>query len=161
MKKITIFLFLFVSILTNAQTFTLNGKVVNENKEPLPGATILVKEANKGTSTDFDGKFLFEVVDGTYLIELSYVGYETQQITEINIAGAKEFLIDVTLNPSSNSLDEVVVTTSQRKNSEVAILAIQKKKLKHKLVILPIYLDWLKKNMRVELLLFLEVYWVI
>ena len=53
MKKISIFLFLFVSMLTNAQTFTLNGKVVDQNKEPLPGATVLVKEVNKGTSTDF------------------------------------------------------------------------------------------------------------
>ena len=57
MKKITIFLFLFVSILTNAQTFTLNGKVVDQNNEPLPGATVLVKEVNKGTSTDFEGTF--------------------------------------------------------------------------------------------------------
>ena len=57
MKKITIFLFLFVSILTNAQTFTLSGKVVDENNEPLAGATVLVKESKNGTSTDFDGNF--------------------------------------------------------------------------------------------------------
>ena len=77
MKKISIFLFLFVSILTNAQTFTLNGIVVDENKEPLPGATILVKETNKGTSTDFDGKFSVNFPKGKYTIQVSFIGYKT------------------------------------------------------------------------------------
>ena len=58
MKKITIFLFLFVSTLANAQSFTLSGKVVDEDNDSLPGATILVVESKKGTSTDFNGKLM-------------------------------------------------------------------------------------------------------
>ena len=57
MKKISIFLFLFVSTLANAQSFTLSGKVVDENKNPLPGASILVQEIKKGTFTDDEGTF--------------------------------------------------------------------------------------------------------
>jgi TonB-dependent receptor len=134
MKNIFTSLFIFITTLSFSQSVITGTVIDGEFNDPLPFANVILKNSTdasfiEGITTDFDGKFLFEVVDGTYLIELSYVGYETQQITEINIAGAKEFLIDVTLNPSSNSLDEVVVTTSQRKNSEVAILAIQKKSI--------------------------------
>ena len=134
MKNIFTSFFIFITTLSFWQSVITVTVIDGEFNVPLPFANVILKNAAnesfiEGITTDFDGKFLFEVVDGTYLIELSYVGYETQQITEINITGDKEFLIDVILNPSSNSLDEVVVTTSQRKNSEVAILAIQKKLL--------------------------------
>ena len=134
MKNIFTSFFIFITTLSFSQSVITGTVIDGEFNDPLPFANVILKNvANEsfieGITTDFDGKFLFEVVDGTYLIELSYVGYETQQITEINITGDKEFLIDVILNPSSNSLDEVVVTTSQRKNSEVAILAIQKKSI--------------------------------
>jgi len=134
MKNIFTSFFIFITTLSFSQSVITGTVIDGEFNDPLPFANVILKNAAnesfiEGITTDFDGKFLFEVVDGTYLIELSYVGYETQQITEINITGDKEFLIDVILNPSSNSLDEVVVTTSQRKNSEVAILAIQKKSI--------------------------------
>ena len=134
MKNIFTSFFIFITTLSFSQSVITGAVIDGEFNDPLPFANVILKNAAnesfiEGITTDFDGKFLFEVVDGTYLIELSYVGYETQQITEINITGDKEFLIDVILNPSSNSLDEVVVTTSQRKNSEVAILAIQKKSI--------------------------------
>ena len=131
MKNIFTSFFIFITTLSFSQSVITGTVIDGEFNVLLPFANVILKNvANesfiKGITTDFDGKFLFEIVDGTYLIELSYVGYETQQITEINITGDKEFLIDVILNPSSNSLDEVVVTNSQRKNSEVAILEIQK-----------------------------------
>jgi len=77
MKKISIFLFLFVSTLANAQSFTLSGKVVDENKNPLAGASILVKEIKKGASTDFEGNFSFNLEKGTYTVEVSFLGYNT------------------------------------------------------------------------------------
>ena len=58
MKKITIFLFLFVSVLTNAQKVTVSGKIVDKNQKILTGATVLVKETNQGTFIRFRWKFL-------------------------------------------------------------------------------------------------------
>tara|TARA_B110000902_G_scaffold259526_1_gene331007 strand:- start:9742 stop:12090 length:2349 start_codon:yes stop_codon:yes gene_type:complete len=106
MKKITFFLFLFVSILANAQTFTLNGKVVNENNESLPGATVLVKENNKGTSTDFDGKFRVNLPKGTSTIQVSFVGYKTVS-KEISLT--KNDAIEFVLFPNATVLEEVLV----------------------------------------------------
>jgi iron complex outermembrane receptor protein len=106
MKKITFFLFLFASILANAQTFTLTGKVVNENNESLPGATILVKESKKGTSSDFDGKFRVNLPKGTSTIQVSFLGYKTVS-KEISLT--KNVAIELALIPNETVLEEVLV----------------------------------------------------
>ena len=127
MKKISIFLFLFVSILTNAQTFTLNGKVVNENKEPLPGATVLVKEANKGTSTDFDGKFRVNFPKGKYIIQVSFVGYKSVS-KEITLT--KNDAIEFILSANSTVLEEVLVSAVRVKaNAPVTHSNLSKKEI--------------------------------
>ncbi len=127
MKKITIFLFLFVSILTNAQTFTLNGKVVNKNKEPLPGATILVKEENKGTSTDFDGKFRVNFPEGKYTIQVSFIGYKSVS-KEISLT--KNDAIEFVLSANSTVLEEVLVSAVRVKaNAPVTHSNLSKKEI--------------------------------
>ena len=127
MKKITIFLFLFVSILTNAQTFTLNGKVVNENKEPLPGATVLVKEENKGTSTDFDGKFRINFPKGKYIIQVSFVGYKSVS-KEVSLT--KNDAIEFVLSANSTVLEEVLVSAVRVKaNAPVTHSNLSKKEI--------------------------------
>ena len=127
MKKITIFLFLFVSILTNAQTFTLNGKVVNKNKKPLPGATILVKEENKGTSTDFDGKFRVNFPEGKYTIQVSFIGYKSVS-KEISLT--KNDAIEFVLSANSTVLEEVLVSAVRVKaNAPVTHSNLSKKEI--------------------------------
>ena len=127
MKKITIFLFLFVSILTNAQTFILNGKVVNENKEPLPGATVLVKEENKGTSTDFDGKFRINFPKGKYIIQVSFVGYKSVS-KEVSLT--KNDAIEFVLSANSTVLEEVLVSAVRVKaNAPVTHSNLSKKEI--------------------------------
>ena len=107
MKKITFFLFLFASIIANAQTFTLKGKVVDENNEPLPGATILVKENKLGTSTDFDGVFNVKLPKGNYTIQVSFIGYKRIS-KEISLTKNDE--ITFSLVSEDNVLDEVLVS---------------------------------------------------
>tara|TARA_B100000809_G_scaffold179926_1_gene177545 strand:+ start:12 stop:2366 length:2355 start_codon:yes stop_codon:yes gene_type:complete len=117
MKKNIFFLFLFASILANAQTFTLKGKVVNENNESLPGATILVKETKKGTSTDFDGKFNVNLPKGNYTIQVSFIGYKT---VSKGIALTKNEEINFSLLPNATVLEEVLVS-AVRVNTDVPV----------------------------------------
>jgi iron complex outermembrane receptor protein len=117
MKKNIFFLFLFASILVNAQTFTLKGKVVNENNESLPGATILVKEPKKGTSTDFDGKFNVNLPKGNYTIQVSFIGYKTVS-KEITLTKNEE--INFSLLPNATVLDEVLVS-AVRANASIPV----------------------------------------
>ncbi len=107
MKKIIIFLFLFTSILVNAQTFTLTGKVVDESNESLPGASILVKETKKGTSTNFNGQFTVDLPKGNYTIQVSFIGYKTI-LKEILLT--KNENIEFVLQPNSTVLEEVLVS---------------------------------------------------
>ena len=129
MKKITIFLFLFVSTLANAQSFTLSGKVVNENNDSLPGATILVEEMKKGTSTDFDGQFSLSLPKGKYTIQISFVGYKPIS-KEISLV--KNDAIEFVLLPNSTVLEEVLVSAVRVKaNSPVTHSNLSKRKFRN------------------------------
>lgn len=81
----------------------VNGKVTDENGEPLPGATIVVKGTTKGTTTDFDGKFSLDVNSGDVL-EVSYIGYKTIEVTYANQA-----TIEINLEQAATLLDDVVL----------------------------------------------------
>ena len=107
MKKNIFFLFLFATIFANAQTFTLSGKVVNENQEPLTNASVTVKELKKGASTNFNGMFSMNLPVGIYTIETSFLGYSTIKQT-INLNKNTDIVIQ--LSESENVLDEVLVS---------------------------------------------------
>lgn len=107
MKKITFFLFLFVSILANAQSFKLSGKVVDEDKDPLFGATVSVVDSRKGTTTDMDGKYQLTLSSGEYMIQVKYLGYET--IVQAVAVTNEDVSLDFVLYPAENVLDEVLV----------------------------------------------------
>jgi TonB-linked SusC/RagA family outer membrane protein len=81
----------------------VNGSVINEKGETLPGATVRVKGSTAGTPTDKNGLFSFEAPDQSTL-QISYVGYQTQ---EIKVTGTSPITIQLSL---SNILNEVVVT---------------------------------------------------
>lgn len=129
MKNIYIFLFLFFGSVLGvySQSGTLAGNVTDGdyNNEPMAFANILVKGTTTGTTSDFDGKYQLNLDPGTYTIVFSFVGYETKEISEVVIKANQVFDLDVTL--ASNSLDEVVITTSVKRNTENAVLNIQKK----------------------------------
>jgi iron complex outermembrane receptor protein len=108
MKKITFILFLFAAVVANAQNFSLSGKVTDENQEVLPGASVLIKELNKGTYTDFEGKYAVEIPQGNYTIQVSYMGYKT---ISKNVEIKNNVVLDFTLLIMDGTvLDEVFVS---------------------------------------------------
>ena len=63
----------------------LKGSVVDElSKEPLIGASIVIKGTSRGTVSDFDGSFELKVDDFPVMLEISYVGYETKELSVEN-----------------------------------------------------------------------------
>lgn len=81
----------------------MTGKVVDAKGEPVIGATIMEKGTTNGTITDFDGNFALSVSEGAP-IEISYIGYQTQQLL-----AKTDKPMDVTLKEDTEVLDEVVV----------------------------------------------------
>ena len=85
-----------------AQNTKVTGHVVDENGDPVIGATVLVKGTTIGTVTDFDGNFTLDVPDEHKHLEISYVGMETVQV-------AVSSNVMVKLESDSQNLDELVV----------------------------------------------------
>lgn len=106
-KIVAFLMVVFASFTVNAQTFTVSGKVVDQKNEPLAGATILVTNVNKGTSTDFDGNFKLKLEKGTYVFQTSYVGYSS---ISKEIVVLKDTDVTFTLTSDENVLDEVLVS---------------------------------------------------
>lgn len=101
-KKLLLVL-LLISYSINGQNKTITGTVLDETGVPLPGASVSIKGTSKGVSTDFDGKFKIKANKNDILV-VNYIGFTTK---EISIAG--KTTISVTLEPSSQVLDEIVV----------------------------------------------------
>lgn len=94
---------LLMTFTTFAQQITVNGVVLDETDTPLIGATIQVKNTQKGVITDFDGKFSIKANSNATLV-VSYIGYQNQ---EIKLKGQKN--LNLKLIPDNAMLDEVVV----------------------------------------------------
>src|SRR5690606_34170468 len=87
-----------------ALTFSIAGVVTDQHGEPLIGVNIQVKGTNMGTSTDIDGKFAIDDIDENAVLVVSYIGYQTQ---EVSVAGKS--ILSIVLLSDSQLLDEVVV----------------------------------------------------
>jgi len=86
------------------QNQTITGKVTDEKGEALIGVNIIVKETNKGTSTNVDGKYSLSVPGSSSKIIFTFVSYESKEVTVGN-----QSIINVSLNPDAKSLSEVIV----------------------------------------------------
>ena len=112
--KVTLIMLMLMSVSSFAQeSFTVNGVVTSsEDSEPLPGVTVRVLNTTRGVNTDLDGKYSLQVANGDVL-EYSYLGYASQQITITN-----QRTLNVSLVQDNSILDEIVVVGygSQRKS---------------------------------------------
>lgn len=114
----------------NSTTGSIVGKLIDKevDDEPLPFANVLLKGTTQGTTSDFDGLYqITNIEPGTYTLVISYLGYETVEIPNIEVVPGKVSTVNVPMSASAGvSLDEVVVTVSASKDSEVALLLQQK-----------------------------------
>ena len=131
MRVFFIFTLLFFSIQISAQdTGSVIGKLIDKevNDEPLPFANVLIKGTTKGATSDFDGLYEITIAPGTYIVVYTYLGYESVEVPNVVIVAGKVTTINVPMSASQGvSLDEVVVTTTARKDSEASLLLDQKR----------------------------------
>ena len=77
-------LFSVLAVTASAQSKTVTGSVVDNTGEPVIGASVVVKGTTNGTITDFDGNLTISGVPNDGTIQISFVGYKTQ---DISVAG--------------------------------------------------------------------------
>jgi len=104
----------------------ISGKIFDEKGETLPGASIKVIQTGKATQTASDGSYTLSVEPGIYTIEVSYISFVTQRISEVNVKADRNTPLDISLKPDAKGLQEVVVTASYKKASVEGLLARQK-----------------------------------
>jgi len=105
------FLALIISISTNAApkvesvAITVSGKVTDESGLPIPGVNILEKGTTNGTSSDSDGNYTINLSNENAVIVFSFIGYATKEMPV-----GSQSTINVTLEPDTKTLEEIVVT---------------------------------------------------
>lgn len=82
------------------------GRIVDENKDAMPGVSVVIKGTNRGTTSDVDGKFKLNVADvrDDYKLTANFIGYESKEIEPI-----EDSTLFVVLEMDNVSMDEVVV----------------------------------------------------
>lgn len=103
-----------------AQTVRLNGTVIDNNREPIPGVTVSLKGTSLAVSTNIDGNYFIDVPDKNAVLVFSFIGYKRQEIRV-----GRQININVALQEEAYSLDEVTVSAygSQRKISVVGSIS--------------------------------------
>jgi hypothetical protein len=123
MKKITNLLMVLMCLFMTSAIFgqgnttaSLNGKVLDNNGDPLPGANVVaihVPSGSKyGSATDFDGLFRISNMraGGPYKITISYVGFNDYVKDNVYLQLGQTFRVNATMAETSNTLEEVVIT---------------------------------------------------
>jgi len=127
MKKI-LFPFVFLmSLGAFAQTGVIKGIILDKQSEsPLEGATVelLNAEVATGVISDFDGRFTLEDVPiGRQALRISFIGFESSTIPNLEVTTGKDVFITISLLESFNALDEVVLTNEANKDKPLNKLA--------------------------------------
>lgn len=123
-------LFLLFSVVAMAQQGFIRGSVFDESTgESLPGVTIYVEgPATTGTITDLDGAFNLEIPAGIYNVRISYISYETMNISDVRVTEGKVTLFDnLALKEVSTEIEGVTITANAVRNTETALLTIKRK----------------------------------
>ncbi|MGN0232419.1 MAG: SusC/RagA family TonB-linked outer membrane protein [Muribaculaceae bacterium] len=128
-KRLVLFIIIGLTALTTvAQTFSVEGRVVNEEEEPVIGASVFIDGTKRGTATDIDGHFVLTGVERGQKLVVTYVGMKSTTVS------AKPQVL-IRMESEVSLLDEVMVVAfgKQTRSSFTGSAGIvDSKKLEHK-----------------------------
>ena len=133
LKKVSALLFaLFISTNLIAQN---SGKIVGTvvdatTGETLIGVSVIIDGTVKGDATDIDGNYTIRNVEpGTYTLIVSYISFTTQSITGVEVGAGETITLDISLQPETEFLEEIVVTADVVLNNEAGLLRQRQKSI--------------------------------
>ena len=118
-------LFLIGSISSFAQQITVSGKITDERNQPVPFASVFIKNTTQGTSANSEGAYTLQLKPGNYTIQYKAVGY-SQESRELVLTYSR--VMNVTLKTESYQLGDVVI----RPGGEDPAYAIIRKTIKRR-----------------------------
>ena len=119
---------LLVPSLALGQTGKLSGEVVEaETGDPLPGANVRIEGTTKGAAVNEDGEYtIFQVQPGTYTVVVSFVGYQTERTTNVEIVSGITKRLDFQLEQAEFEGQEVVVRAEEPLVEQTATNAVRR-----------------------------------
>jgi len=123
---------IIVAIVFSTGIYAQNGKIEGRitdksSNEPLPFVNIIIDGTNIGSSTDFDGKFIFTGLEPGFInLRASFVGYNSILSDDILITNSGTAYIELQMTPSATKLDEVVIKVSPFERPNDAPMSMQK-----------------------------------
>ena len=102
-KLFAVVALLLMAVVAHAQGQTVKGTVLDENGEPMIGATVKAVGSQGGTVTDMDGHYVLKVDQKVKQIEVAYIGYRNQKVQ------IKNGRADARMSSDINELNELVV----------------------------------------------------
>ena len=129
MRYVLVFLLLISAIRVSSQTAIKGFIFDKQSQQPLTGANVILVSVQPqlGTISDLEGLFqLDEVLPGRHVIQVSYLGYNAVTIPNVLVTSGKQVVLEVGLEESAISMDEIVVTATVEKdksNNEMATVS--------------------------------------
>ena len=123
---------LFLPFQLKAQsTGTITGTIVDaETGETIIGANVVIEGTTTGASTDIDGKYTIrDIEEGTYTFVFSYISYQKQTVTGVEITAGEVLTLDMALQPQTEELDDVVITADAILDNEAGLLRERQKSI--------------------------------
>lgn len=113
--KLIRFISLFLLLLTTSVVYPqqVGGVVTDEKGNPLPAVNIFIKNTTTGSTSGTDGRFRFEVKQGTQTVVFRILGYETIE-QDVDVTGTKPVELNVSLKEKSVLLNEAVIFADRR-----------------------------------------------
>lgn len=112
-KLLSLLVLMLIGVQAALAQNDVTGQVVDENSEPLIGASVKVKGSSVGAPTDLDGNFTLKAEPGATLV-VSYIGYETREV-KVPASGKMKIILE----NDANQLDGVVVVGVLMKKSDL------------------------------------------
>ena len=126
MKLLFTFLcLLFLALNASAQTFLINGKVTDEKGDPVPFASVYLKNTSRGTSANSEGLYQLKLAAGKYDLVFKAIGYR-QQSRELLVGS--DITLDVRMTAEVYELKDVEI----RADGEDPAYAIMRKAIKRR-----------------------------
>ena len=109
----------------------ISGTVIDEGTgTPLPGVTVLVTGTSTGAATDMDGYFFIDgLEDGVYDIKVSYISYQDQIIRGVVVKDKTTDIATIVMKEATDVLVEVVIEAKALRNTQSALMTVQRKSL--------------------------------
>ena len=110
-----------------AQTGSIRGRVTDEaTNEPIAFATVVLQDSRLGTVTDLEGAFVLEGVPaGLRNVTVSFIGYSTRTVFEIEVTPARPAVVNVALKAVAVEIGAAEVTETRRATQAEAPLSVR------------------------------------